>query len=109
VPEAAATPAPHKDARDRVSTRDLVSAGVVEQITADETEADALYVFDSTAKTGGKEAFRRAFFNVGPYAFMLAVTHNSGLALYLGQGPRRHRLPQGRRCDRGRRARRMRE
>jgi hypothetical protein len=25
-----------------------------------------------------------AFFNVGPYAFMLAVTRNSGLRLYSG-------------------------
>jgi len=75
----------NKDARDRVTTRDLVTGGVVEQITADDTDADALYVFDSTAKTGRKQAFRRAFFNVGPYAFMLAVTRNSSLDLYSGK------------------------
>ena len=75
----------NKDARDRVTTRDLISAGVVEQVTADKTEADALYVFDSTVKTGRRQAFRRAFFNVGPYAFMLAVTRNSGLELYSGK------------------------
>jgi hypothetical protein len=74
-----------KDAREGVTTKDLMNAGVLEQITADKTEADALYVFDSTLKTGKKEAFRRAFFNVGPYAFMLAVNRNSGLALYSGK------------------------
>ena len=74
-----------KEARDRVTTRDLINAGVVEQITADETEADALYVFDSTVKTGRREAFRRAFFNVGPYAFMLAVNRGSGLDLWSGR------------------------
>ena len=36
-----------------------MSAGVVEQVTADETEADARYVFDSTLKTGAREASRR--------------------------------------------------
>ena len=73
-----------KDARDRVSTRDLITLGVVKQITADQTEADALYVFDSTRKTGKKQAVHVAFFNVGPYAFMLRVTRNSGLKLYSG-------------------------
>ncbi len=57
-----------EDARDRVTTKDLITAGVVDQVTADETEADALYVFDSTLKTGAREASRVAFFNVGPYA-----------------------------------------
>ena len=74
-----------KDARDRVTTRDLANAGVVEQVTADDTEADALYVFDSTPKTGRKRPFRRAFFNVGPYAFMLSVNRDSGLDLYSGK------------------------
>lgn len=73
-----------KDARDRVSTRDLITLGVVKQITADQTEADALYVFDSTRKTGKRKAVHVAFFNVGPYAFMLRVTRNSGLELYSG-------------------------
>jgi hypothetical protein len=73
-----------KDARDRVSVQALINAGVVEQITEDETEADALYVFDSTAKTGRKQAFRTAFFNVGPYAFKLKVSRNDGLKLYSG-------------------------
>jgi hypothetical protein len=74
-----------KDARDRVTTRDLIAVGVVDQITADETEADALYVFDSTVKTGAREASRVAFFNVGPYAFMLSVTRNTSLELYSGK------------------------
>jgi hypothetical protein len=73
----------NKDAQDRVGMQDLIGAGVVEQV-ADETKADALYVFDSTKKTGRKQALRQAFFNVGPYAFMLQVTRNSGLALYSG-------------------------
>ena len=63
----------------------LIGAGVVKQITEDETEADALFVFDSTAKTGRRKASRTAFFNVGPYAFMLAVSRNSGLDLYSGK------------------------
>ena len=42
-------------------------------------------MFDSTRKTGRKKAFRRAFFNVGPYAFMLGVTRNSGLEQYSGK------------------------
>ena len=75
----------NEDARDRITTKDLITAGVVDQVTADETEADALYVFDSTLKTGAQEASRVAFFNVGPYAFMLAVTRNSGLGLYSGE------------------------
>ena len=75
----------NEDARDRVTTKDLIGGGVLEQVTADETEADALYVFDSTLKTGRQEASRTAFFNVGPYAFMLAVTRNSTLELYSGK------------------------
>ena len=75
----------NEDARDRVTTKDLVTAGVVDQVTADETEADALYVFDSTLKTGAREASRVAFFNVGPYAFMLAVSRNNTLELYSGK------------------------
>jgi hypothetical protein len=59
----------------------------VTQIDAGDTKADALYVFDSTRKTGRKKAFRRAFFNVGPYAFMLGVSRNSGLELYSGKQP----------------------
>ena len=62
----------------------LIAAGVVEQVT-DETKADALYVFDSTPKTGSKKAVRQAFFNVGPYAFMLRVRRGSGLALDSGK------------------------
>lgn len=42
-------------------------------------------MFDSTEKTGRKQAFRRAFFNVGPYAFMLGVTRSSGLEPYSGK------------------------
>jgi hypothetical protein len=42
-------------------------------------------VFDSTAKTGSKQAFRQAFFNVGRYASMLQVTRNSGVELYSGK------------------------
>ena len=75
----------NEDARDRVTTKDLVTAGVVDQVTADETEADALYVFDSTLKTGAREASRVAFFNVGPYAFMLAVSRNNTLELFSGK------------------------
>ena len=75
----------NEDARDRVTTKDLITAGVVDQVTADETEADALYVFDSTLKTGAREASRVAFFNVGPYAFMLAVSRNNTLELYSGK------------------------
>ena len=75
----------NEDARDRVTTKDLMTAGVVDQVTADETEADALYVFDSTLKTGAREASRVAFFNVGPYAFMLAVSRNNTLELYSGK------------------------
>jgi hypothetical protein len=41
-------------------------------------------VFDSTRKTGKKQAVHVAFFNVGPYVFMLRVTRNSGLQLYSG-------------------------
>jgi hypothetical protein len=74
-----------EDARDRVTTKDLVTAGVVDQVTADETEADALYVFDSTLKTGAREASRVAFFNVGPYAFMLDVSRHNTLDLYSGK------------------------
>jgi hypothetical protein len=76
-----------KDARGRVNIRALINAGVVTQISDDDTEADALYVFDSTRKTGRKKAFRRAFFNVGPYAFMLGVDRNSGLEMYSGTQP----------------------
>ena len=75
----------NEDARDRVTTKDLITAGVVDQVTADETEADALYVFDSTLKTGAREASRVAFFNVGPYAFMLAVSRNNTLELFSGK------------------------
>ena len=57
----------------------------MEQVTADQTDADALYIFDSTLKTGSRRAFREAFFNVGPYAFRLSVKRNSGLALYSGK------------------------
>jgi hypothetical protein len=74
-----------KAMRSRVSTRDLQTLGVLDQFTADQTEADALYVFDSTRKTGRKAAVRVAFFNVGPYAFMLRVSRHSGLALYSGE------------------------
>jgi hypothetical protein len=77
----------NKDARDRISTRDLIRAGVLDQVTADDTEADSLYVFDSTRKTGKKHAFKVAFFNVGPYAFMLHVTRHSGLGLFSGTDP----------------------
>lgn len=42
-------------------------------------EADALYGFDSTQKTGSEQASRVAFFNIGPYASMLALARNSGL------------------------------
>ena len=77
----------NKDARGRVTVRALINAGVVTQIDAGDTKADALYVFDSTQKTGRKKAFRRAFFNVGPYAFMLGVSRNSGLELYSGKQP----------------------
>ena len=75
----------NKDARGRVTVQALVNAGVVTEISDDDTEADSLYVFDSTEKTGRKQAFRRAFFNVGPYAFMLGVTRNSGLEQYSGK------------------------
>jgi hypothetical protein len=74
----------NKDAQDRVSMQALIAAGVVEQVT-DETKADALYVFDSTPKTGSRKAVRQAFFNVGPYAFMLRVRRGSGLALDSGK------------------------
>jgi hypothetical protein len=56
-------------------------------VTADETEADSLFVFDSTRKTGRKEAFRRAFFSVGPYAFSLNVTRNHSLRMFSGREP----------------------
>ena len=59
-------------------------AGVVDQVTTDETEADALYVCDSTLKTGSEEASMVAFFNVGPYAFVLAVTRKRTLDPYSG-------------------------
>lgn len=75
----------NRDARGRVTVQALMNAGVVTQVSDDDTEADALYVFDSTRKTGRKKAFRRAFFNVGPYAFMLGVKRNSGLELYSGK------------------------
>jgi hypothetical protein len=74
-----------KDARGRVTVQALVNAGAVTEISDDDTQADALYVFDSARKTGRKKAFRRAFFNVGPYAFMLGVTRNSGLEQYSGR------------------------
>jgi hypothetical protein len=74
-----------KAARARITTKDLQTLGVLDQFTADETKADALYVFDSTRKTGRKAAVRVAFFNVGPYAFMLRVSRHSGLALYSGE------------------------
>jgi hypothetical protein len=77
----------NKDARGRISTRDLIRAGVLDQVTADETDADALYVFDSRRKTGRAHAFKEAFFNVGPYAFMLHVTRGSGLGLFSGTDP----------------------
>jgi hypothetical protein len=35
--------------------------------------------------TGKREAFRKAFFSVGPYAFMLSVSRNNGLGLYSGR------------------------
>ncbi len=73
-----------KDAQDRVGMQDLIGAGVVEQVT-DDTNVDSLYVFDSTPKTGRKEAFRQAFFNVGPYAFMLHVSRGSTLKLGSGK------------------------
>jgi hypothetical protein len=76
-----------KDARGRVTVPALINAGVVQQFGAGDTKADALYVFDSTRKTGRKKAFRRAFFNVRPYAFMLGVTRNSGLDLFSGKQP----------------------
>jgi hypothetical protein len=75
----------NEDARDRITTRDLITAGVVDQVTADKTDADALYVFDSTRKTGRKHSFRQAFFNVGPYAFMLSVTRANGLGTFSGK------------------------
>jgi hypothetical protein len=42
----------------------MVNAGVGQQITADETDADALDLFDSTARTGKRTAVRQALFNV---------------------------------------------
>jgi hypothetical protein len=74
----------NKDAQDRVGMQALIGAGVVEQVT-DDTNVDSLYVFDSTRKTGRKQAFRDVFFNVGPYAFRLQVTRGSSLELYSGE------------------------
>lgn len=42
-------------------------------------------MFDSTLKTGAREASRRAFFNVGPYAFMLSVSRNNSAKLFSGK------------------------
>lgn len=70
-------------ARDEATLGDFLAAGVLRQHV--DTDADELYIFDSTPITGRKGRYVTAFFTYGPYEFMLSSTLDQGIAFHSGK------------------------